>query len=94
MEEELTQQRRITNIQKRLVSEGYPVEVSELLDYTDDDTCTRSYSKVIKILTDMVEARVNERFKGYGREPRTGTYNTGSSEKSALSGAFGLNRGD
>jgi hypothetical protein len=95
MKQELEQQKRVTNTQKRLVTEGYPIEVSELIDFTDDDTCAKSYDKVIDILTRITEQKVNERFKGYGRNPHKGGVDVAySNETSALRGAFGLNRGD
>lgn len=47
-----------------LTGDGLPVELAEVLDYTDADTCKRSMETVKSTFQKAVEAAVEERLKG------------------------------
>lgn len=85
---ELLKNRLQLQATRKLTEEGYPIDLAELLDYSNDDNYTASYSKVIEVFNRALDKKINEKFKSYGRQPHnTGATSVGSS---GLRGAFGL----
>ncbi len=62
-----------------LVAEGLPLELAEVLNYTDADTCNKSIEAVKTAFQGAVEKAVNEKLKGKGA-PKTGDAATGTLE--------------
>ena len=73
---------------RKLTEEGYPIDLAELLDYSNDDTYNASYSKVVEVFDRALNKKINEKFKSYGRQPQSS--NGGYSGSDSLRGAFGL----
>lgn len=73
---------------RRLTEEGYPIDLAELMDYSNEDNCNTSYSKVVEVFDRALNKKIDERFKSYGRQPRSS--DRGFSGSDSLRGAFGL----
>lgn len=71
-----------------LASEGLPLELSEVLNYQDADTCSKSIEAVKTAFQGAVEKAVNERLKGKGT-PKAGD-GSGNAFDTQLRSAFGL----
>lgn len=71
-----------------LASEGLPLELAEVLNYTDADTCNKSIEAVKTAFQSAVEKAVNERLKGKGT-PKAGD-GSGNAFDAQLRNAFGL----
>lgn len=89
---ELLKNRLQLQATKKLTEEGYPIDLAELLDYSNDDTYNASYSKVVEVFERALNKKINERFKSYGRQPQN-TDATSVGGSSGLRSAFGL-KGD
>lgn len=89
---ELAKNRLQLSATKKLTEAGYPIDLAELLDYSDEDKCNSSYDKVIGVFDRALSKKIDEKFKSNGRVP----HNTDATsvDGSGLRGAFGLNRGD
>lgn len=90
---ELLKNRLQLDATKKLTETGYPIDLAELLDYSNEDNYNASYSKVVEVFDRALMKKIDEKFKSYGRQPHnTGATSVGGS--GGLRSAFGLNRGD
>ncbi|MCD7778171.1 MAG: DUF4355 domain-containing protein [Clostridiales bacterium] len=88
---ELERNRLELAMTKKLTAEKYPTELAELFDYSDEDTCKKSYEKIINIFNLALEKRVDEVFKRNGRTPAGANVSYGGrGDTSDLRAAFGL----
>ena len=71
-----------------LASEGLPLELAEVLNYADAETCSKSIEAVKTAFQSVVEKAVNEKLKGKGA-PKDGA-GKGDSFDAQLRQAFGL----
>ena len=71
-----------------LASEGLPLELAEVLNYADAETCSKSIEAVKTAFQSAVEKTVNEKLKGKGA-PKDGA-GKGDSFDAQLRQAFGL----
>ena len=62
-----------------LASEGLPLELADVLNYTDADSCNKSIEAVKTAFQSAVSKAVNEKLKGKGA-PKTGDVTTGTLE--------------
>lgn len=68
-ETEITRKELAAEAKNTLAEKGLPVELSEMLDYKDADSCNASISKMEKVFNKAVEAAVEEKLKG-GKPPK------------------------
>lgn len=68
-----------------LTARGLPVELSELLDYTDTDKLTESIDKLQEVFDAAVQKKISDALRG--KTPRA---SHGSSSDTSLRNAFGL----
>ena len=73
---------------KDVTEKGLPVELLELLDYTDQDTCNASFDKLVNVIGLAAQNSVDKLIKSNGYIPPKG--NGAGSAKDGLKGAFGL----
>lgn len=71
-----------------LAAEGLPLELAEVLNYTDADTCSKSIEAVKTAFQSAVSKAVNEKLKGKGT-PKDGA-GKGDTFDAQLRQAFGL----
>lgn len=71
-----------------LASEGLPLELAEVLNYTDAETCKSSIEAVKTAFQSAIEKAVNEKLKGKGA-PKDGA-GKGDAFDAQLRQAFGL----
>lgn len=69
---ELMESRLKLNATKELNSAGYPVEVVDMVDCTDEKTCKESLARVKKVYDLAYKQAVNDIYKGNGRTPGKG----------------------
>lgn len=65
----VTRKELMAEAKNTLASDNLPVELAEVLDYTDADSCMKSMEKVKSAFQKAVEAAVEEKLKG-GKPPR------------------------
>ena len=63
-EAEITRRELAAEAKDSLTSKGLPIELADILTYTDKDACDKSLEKVEKAFTVAVQAAVDERLKG------------------------------
>ena len=68
-EAEITRKELQAEAKNTLSEEGLPIELSEVLNYTDADACKSSMETVKKAFQKAVEAAVEEKLKG-GKPPK------------------------
>lgn len=90
---ELMKNRLQLEVTKKLTQEEHPIELADLLDYSDEEKCNASYNKIIEVFNIAVKKEVDRRFKANGRTPHHSNPYSGG-QGGALRSAFGLNRGD
>lgn len=66
-EENLTKRELMAEAKNTLTEKKLPLELAEVLNYTDADSCNKSITAIEKAFQTAVEAAVNERLKG--KEP-------------------------
>ncbi len=91
---ELEKNRLQLSMTKKLTAEGYPIDLAELFDYSDEKSCNASYGKVIEVFNKALNKKVDLIFRSHGRTPHGATSANGSSGPPDLRSAFGLNRGE
>lgn len=72
-----------------LSSDGLPVELAEVLNYTDADSCKKSMQTVKDTFQKAVEAAVNEKLKG-DKPPKKATETQGNLEKQVYNAMMGI----
>lgn len=72
-----------------LTSDGLPVELAEVLDYTDADSCKKSMQTVKDTFQKAVEAAVNEKLKG-DKPPKKATETQDNLEKQVYNAMMGI----
>ena len=74
-----------------LTSDGLPVELAEVLDYTDADSCKKSMQTVKDTFQKAVEAAVDEKLKG-DKPPKKATETGGQDnlEKQVYNAMMGI----
>ena len=65
----VTRKELMAEAKNTLASDNLPVELAEVLDYTDADSCMKSMEKVKSAFQKAVEAAVEEKLKG-GKPPK------------------------
>ena len=65
----VTRKELMAEAKNTLASDNLPVELAEVLDYTDADSCMKSMEKVKNAFQKAVEAAVEEKLKG-GKPPK------------------------
>ena len=60
----VTRKELMAEAKNTLASDNLPVELAEVLDYTDADSCMKSMEKVKNAFQKAVEAAVEEKLKG------------------------------
>lgn len=65
----VTRKELMAEAKNTLASDNLPVELAEILDYTDADSCMKSMEKVKNAFQKAVEAAVEEKLKG-GKPPK------------------------
>ena len=73
---------------KDVTEKDLPIELLELLDYTDPDTCNASFDKLVNVIELATRSGVDKIIKSNGYIPAKG--NGAGSAKNGLKGAFGL----
>ena len=76
---ELTARELKATAKENLASEGLPLELAEVLNYQDADSCNKSIEAVKTAFQSAVSKAVNEKLKGKGA-PKTGDAATGTLE--------------
>ena len=90
---ELTKNRLQLEVTKKLTRDGHPIELADLMDYSDEEKCNASYKQITEVFNIAVRAEVDRIFKANGRTPHPSNSYSGG-QGGALRSAFGLNRGD
>lgn len=68
-EADLTKRELMATAKNTLTEKGIPLELAEVLNYTDADSCNKSITAVEKAFQGAVEKAVEERLKG-GKPPK------------------------
>ena len=63
-EANITKRELMATAKNTLTDKKLPLELAEILDYSDADSCNKSIEKVEKAFSEAVEAAVKERLKG------------------------------
>lgn len=87
----VTRKELMAEAKNTLASDNLPVELAEVLDYSDADSCMRSMEKVKAAFQKAVETAVEEKLKG-GKPPKkaTGTDTQEALEKQVFNAMMGI----
>lgn len=87
----VTRKELMAEAKNTLVSDNLPVELAEVLDYTDADSCMKSMEKVKTAFQKAVESAVEEKLKG-GKPPKKapGTDAQEALEKQVFNAMMGI----
>lgn len=80
-EADITRRELTAAAKDKLVSKGLPIELSDILVYTDQDACDKSLDKVEAAFTAAVKAAVDEKLKG--NKPPKDASSEGDGDKTA-----------
>ena len=78
---------------KELSQKGYPVDLVEFMDCSTEQTYKESLERLDKMYDMIYDKIIHEVFKAGGRQPRGGSYNTGTDKsEDRLKNAFAPKR--
>lgn len=86
-EREVTKRELMADARSFLEEQGRPIEILELLDYTDEESCAESLKKVLVAFNKASEKFINNRLRGK-KPPKDGYANNCVTD--AFRQAFGL----